>query len=152
MALNPARESCAREGRPHVAHMKSPYPSRRPIRWMATRGLLVFSTCVWGSAFAHADSEAGAARRVLEISTPSVGDELYARQAAWVLPHWRGLLERDMEIVTREGATAFKVRLIGKDGGEKRVSTEPVTMTEVFALIDAMPMRREEMKNARRRE
>jgi hypothetical protein len=57
-----------------------------------------------------------------------------------------------MDVVAREGAAAFKVRLVGKTAVKKRVSAEAVTMTEVFALIDAMPVRREKMKNARRRE
>ena len=40
----------------------------------------------------------------------------------------------------------FRISLIGKDGGVKNEWREPATPTEVFSLIDAMPMRREEMR------
>lgn len=40
----------------------------------------------------------------------------------------------------------FTVMLIGKDGGIKLSQTSPVTNTELFELIDAMPMRRQEMR------
>ena len=41
---------------------------------------------------------------------------------------------------------AFTVILIGKDGGEKLRCKEPIQSNELFATIDAMPMRRDEMK------
>jgi hypothetical protein len=40
----------------------------------------------------------------------------------------------------------FGVRVIGKDGGVKLTSTRPVTMQALAELIDAMPMRRQEMR------
>ncbi|MGF1457065.1 MAG: DUF4174 domain-containing protein [Alphaproteobacteria bacterium] len=40
----------------------------------------------------------------------------------------------------------FAVILIGKDGGEKFRSQEPVAAEDLFALIDRMPMRRNEMR------
>lgn len=40
---------------------------------------------------------------------------------------------------------AFTVLLIGKDGGIKLRSVEPVRPERLFAIIDAMPMRQEEM-------
>ncbi|MEM9882533.1 MAG: DUF4174 domain-containing protein [Planctomycetota bacterium] len=39
----------------------------------------------------------------------------------------------------------FAVRLLGKDSGVKLRSDGPVTAERLFALIDAMPMRRREM-------
>ena len=42
--------------------------------------------------------------------------------------------------------TAFEVLLVGKDGGVKLRRSGPVDCREISALIDAMPMRREEMK------
>ena len=45
----------------------------------------------------------------------------------------------------RPGAGS-QVLLIGKDGGVKLRSTEPVSTDELFALIDSMPMRRREME------
>jgi hypothetical protein len=41
---------------------------------------------------------------------------------------------------------AFALRLVGKDGGVKRQSRDVVPMETLYALIDAMPMRREEMR------
>jgi len=36
--------------------------------------------------------------------------------------------------------------LIGKDGGDKSTSASPLDSARRFATIDAMPMRREEMR------
>ncbi len=44
-------------------------------------------------------------------------------------------------------ASLFQVLLIGKDGGVKLRSSEPVAAAELFALIDTMPMRRREMRD-----
>ncbi|SFE75023.1 DUF4174 domain-containing protein [Thermoflexibacter ruber] len=41
----------------------------------------------------------------------------------------------------------FTVVLIGKDGGEKYRKNTILTSEELFAIIDAMPMRKAEMKN-----
>jgi hypothetical protein len=40
----------------------------------------------------------------------------------------------------------FTVILVGKDGGEKLRGDDKVSLTEIFSLIDAMPMRQQEMK------
>jgi hypothetical protein len=44
------------------------------------------------------------------------------------------------------GTSGFQVLLIGKDGGVKLRSSEPVAAGDFCALIDAMPMRRREMR------
>ncbi len=51
-------------------------------------------------------------------------------------------------------ATTFKIEqpayysiLIGKDGGEKLRSGTPMNTGKIFGTIDAMPMRKGEMKN-----
>lgn len=41
---------------------------------------------------------------------------------------------------------AFAAVLVGKDGGEKFRSEEPVPAEKLFGLIDAMPMRRQEIQ------
>jgi hypothetical protein len=41
---------------------------------------------------------------------------------------------------------SFEVLLVGKDGGVKFRSSEVVSPEEIFRLVDAMPMRREEMR------
>lgn len=40
----------------------------------------------------------------------------------------------------------FGLRLIGKDGTVKGTASEPVAMEELYALIDTMPMRRQEQR------
>jgi hypothetical protein len=40
----------------------------------------------------------------------------------------------------------FEVLLVGKDGGVKLRRETPVSASEINALIDTMPMRREEMR------
>lgn len=40
----------------------------------------------------------------------------------------------------------FAVALVGKDGGVKFRADEPVPAREIFGRIDAMPMRRREMR------
>lgn len=40
----------------------------------------------------------------------------------------------------------FSILLIGKDGGVKFRSRQPVATKDLFALIDAMPMRQREMR------
>jgi len=40
------------------------------------------------------------------------------------------------------------VLLIGKDGGVKMRSTDPVSRSKIFTLIDSMPMRMQEMSVA----
>ena len=41
---------------------------------------------------------------------------------------------------------AFSLILVGKDGGIKLKSGDQVDLTEVFELIDSMPMRQGEMQ------
>ncbi len=40
----------------------------------------------------------------------------------------------------------FTCILVGKDGGVKLRQESPIKLMDIFALIDAMPMRREEMR------
>jgi hypothetical protein len=44
-------------------------------------------------------------------------------------------------------ASAFAVRLVGKDGGVKRSDRDVVSMDALYAQIDSMPMRQEEMRD-----
>jgi len=46
-------------------------------------------------------------------------------------------------------APAFRIRLIGKDGGVKMDRSSPVDTLTLFSLIDAMPMRQAEMSRRR---
>ena len=111
-------------------------------------------------------------KRVLVLYAPSAKDPKLAEQLARVAKVQPGFDERDMLLVvlletagSRAGDRAlsveealalrralrfepgaFGLRLIGKDGGVKRRGNEPVAMQTVFAQIDAMPMRRAEMR------
>ena len=69
-----------------------------------------------------------------------------------------GLKERDLRVIVVVSGDAlermfkvkpgyFTVLLIGKDGGEKHRANQPVPAAEFFAMIDAMPMRQQEMRS-----
>lgn len=88
--------------------------------------------------------------RVLVIDTPSASSNAYRTQAADLLAAWDGLQERDIRIITRTDAPAFRFRLVGKDGDVKLNRAAPVPVAELFALIDSMPMRRAETAAAPR--
>ncbi len=47
------------------------------------------------------------------------------------------------------GDAPFAVVLVGKDGTVKFKSNLPISAGKVFATIDAMPMRQEEMKRGK---
>ncbi len=79
-------------------------------------------------------------------------------QLNWLTKDSIGIAERDIDIIqVKEGSNLlsqygvtsnqFTIILIGKDGGEKFRSLKPETTETLFAIIDAMPMRRSEMKN-----
>ena len=69
--------------------------------------------------------------------------------------------ERDLVLVERTGSSAeadalrrrfgvaaseFRAVLVGKDGGDKLASSEPIEAERLFAEIDRMPMRRDEVR------
>jgi len=101
-------------------------------------------------------------KRLLVISAASLDDSLLGQQRRWIQESVAGFRERDMALIElfeadSPGRSAlrskltlekgvFTVLLVGKDGGEKLRSQEPVPMAEVFALIDSMPMRKREMR------
>lgn len=95
------------------------------------------------------ESQTASPNRILVISAPSREDAAYQKQAAEFLAAWAGLVERDFLVQTRFNAPAFSVVLIGKDGGEKLRQDSLLTARELFALVDAMPMRRAEMGRGR---
>jgi hypothetical protein len=113
--------------------------------------------------------------RPLVVFAPDATDERLAAQLAAVEEARDAFRERDMEliVVLADGASRaglrplsksnasqlrkrygvargeFAVRLIGKDGGVKRSGSETFRMSEVFAQIDSMPMRRAEIAERR---
>jgi hypothetical protein len=70
-----------------------------------------------------------------------------------------GLAERDILVLSDISALGrgqlrdtlqidgFEVILIGKDGGVKLRAKTPISIQELFSLIDAMPMRRQELRD-----
>lgn len=85
-------------------------------------------------------------QRILLIAAPSLNDDAYRTQAALLLPALAGLNERDFVVQIQFSTKSFSVVLIGKDGGEKLRRAIPLSPEELFAVVDAMPMRRAEMR------
>ena len=111
-----------------------------------------------------ADAGADAMSPLLGRSRPVVilsdarDDPRVARQVASLDRFKAGCDEREIEVL-REGEPdgplrrrlgvaghGFAVVLVGKDGSVKQVWRAPVAPSRIFALIDAMPMRRREMR------
>ncbi len=110
---------------------------------------------------AHAGST-----RPLYVFAPTSGDARLASQRSIISAASSGLAERDMPVIMiiadqvsgspQSGAalrarfgiapTQFRVILVGKDGGVKMSAASPVSAQSLFALVDAMPMRRQEMR------
>jgi len=114
--------------------------------------------------------------RVLVLFSPSEFDASFQSQKQSLASSVEGVLERDLMILeilehgeSRVGnqilsgksvqdirkrlgvhTGPFQVLLIGKDGGVKLRSSEPVSMKELFGLIDSMPMRRQEMESEKK--
>jgi hypothetical protein len=60
-----------------------------------------------------------------------------------------GLPEQEQMLARRRfkvGPTEFTALLVGKDGGEKLRSHQPLSIEELNRTIDAMPMRQQEMR------
>jgi hypothetical protein len=115
-------------------------------------------------------------KRLILIFAPSTKSESYKAQAEMLRGHTEGMLDRDLivaEVFEAEssrcgeavlssdsvlglrekfsvGPGQFQVLLIGKDGTVKLRSSRPVSILELFSLIDAMPMRQEEMRKKSR--
>ncbi len=90
------------------------------------------------------------------------------RMAEKQLTVWKaaqlGMQERDLTITVVTGndllytkykvdrQTDFTLILVGKDGSEKLRTHSLLPIKKLFALIDAMPMRKEEMRNTERKQ
>lgn len=106
----------------------------------------------------NAGAQFSGKRQVFIFGVPQ--SKAVTRQLALFEKETAGVAERDMEItlVAKEMKwykkykvapdTPFTLILVGKDGGEKYRSEKPAPAAELFALIDAMPMRQSEMRRA----
>ena len=89
------------------------------------------------------------------------GSETWEKQSQELKNHEAGLRERDIEVTSfrfsKENAEQWKkwdvdtssnftYVLVGRDGGVKHKSGKIVSCKELFALVDAMPMRKYEVK------
>ena len=99
--------------------------------------------------------------RVLVLSAPDAGDAQLMAQRAALGPVRSGVAERDLVVLEAIGsgaeaqalraalglpADSFRAVLVGKDGGAKLTAAAPIPPQRLFATIDAMPMRRSEMR------
>ena len=110
--------------------------------------------------------------RVIIIFAPSSNSNDYKRQMRVFEGHEDGILDRDLIVLELfengesrwgnfslskgvapqmrrqfdAGEDQFSIFLIGKDGTVKLRSVVPLSLSEIFGLIDAMPMRQEEMR------
>ena len=85
-------------------------------------------------------------RRELIISGP-MGDPLVSEQMQALRADPDGARERELELIERE-ATAFQVELMGTDGGLKARWDNLVGVSELWAKIDATPLRRRQLREA----
>ena len=96
--------------------------------------------------------------RPLVILSDSRDDPRVAKQIA-ALDHTRPALDnRNIKVLTEAepgsrlrkslgvAERGFAVVLVGKDGGVKKVWRDPVDPKGIFTIIDAMPMRQQEMR------
>lgn len=110
--------------------------------------------------------------RILIIFSPSNNADIYINQISALNEAKKGVKDREIVILSifeKKGLSsdnqyfnsevceklrkefgikseAFSTLLIGKDGGEKYRKNAIFTVTELFTLIDAMPMRKAELK------
>ena len=83
-------------------------------------------------------------RRELIVTGPA-GDPRVSEQMQALRADPDGAHERELEILEREGE-AFQVELTGKDGGLKARWDNLVGVSELWARIDAMPVRRAQLR------
>ena len=85
-------------------------------------------------------------RRELIVSGPA-GDPRVSDQMQALGADPDGARERELELIERE-ASAFQVELMGKDGGVQARWDNLVGVSELWARIDAMPVRRRALREA----
>jgi Domain of unknown function (DUF4174) len=91
------------------------------------------------------DAAADAQRRIYESSAKGMSER------SIVLIESLGDSERSRQIRSRLSADGrrFQVFLVGKDGHAALSSHKPLSADYLFARVDAMPMRQDEMRRAR---
>ena len=99
--------------------------------------------------------------RVIILACKDTANDVFHAQMKILAADTAGIKERDLVIIHLEEAikknilnvdyaskplpdTGFRFVLRGKDGGVKLDSEKAVTLEQLYAIIDAMPMRRRE--------
>lgn len=134
-----------------------------------SRLVLALATLAWSGVVAAVPAGAGGLdplaahrgiHRVLLVSAPTDHDPTLVLQRAAYAAMQAGASERDLVLVEVVGQTVgarairqqfgldptFEAILVGKDGGAKLRSSTVLGADDLFPVIDAMPMRRREMK------
>lgn len=117
--------------------------------------LLIFLLASSGWA-AETDLSQYSGNNRLLLIFPGADLEAKQKQAMFLIQDPEGIAERDLMILdlhstddrSRHGVKVgeFTVVLIGKDGQEKLRKTSPIGLDELFKVIDAMPMRKDEVR------
>ena len=123
------------------------------------KGRIDFSDYLWKNRplllFAYSP-DASAYRTVMQ-ELNSQSDQIVARDMVIIEIFETGLVRVNARPIPAENADKLRKRfevaegmltaiLIGKDGGLKRRQTGRIDLTDIFALIDTMPMRQREMR------
>ncbi|MEL6227596.1 MAG: DUF4174 domain-containing protein [Pseudomonadota bacterium] len=136
---------------------------------LAAGALLPF--VVAGPMESHAMSGYKWKNRPLVVFAPNNQSAAFRRQVAIINARRSGFRERDMVVIAVVGnrvqaligrgpgmsavalrrrygvaAGSFRAILVGKDGGVKLSTGSPLSTGRLFGTIDAMPMRRQEMR------
>lgn len=119
-----------------------------------------------GTAMSAQASDASLSRflwknRLLVVVAPGRQDDDLVMQRRIFEQNAKGMAERQIVLIEAAGDDersrgirnqfstgdrTFKVLLVGKDGNAAASSTRPFTADELFGKVDAMPMRRDEMR------
>jgi len=90
-----------------------------------------------------------AEHRTLLLRAPTADHPQLLAQRAILDADPDGLSERDVAVVMAldpAGPQRFEAVLVGKDGREKLRQSTPLSLAALYALIDAMPMRKAEQR------
>ena len=138
-------------------------PTFRMLSLLTSGVLALAGVLAMSSASADADPLAryrGNAR-VLVVFAADEGDPQLTRQKDLLLGARHGVAERDLVVIEAIGSSSeadrlrrklgvpnseFRAVLVGKDGSAKLTDTAAIAPDRLFATIDAMPMRRQEMR------
>jgi len=101
-------------------------------------------------------------KRKLLLVTDNILNAHFLEEEKMLQTDSAGIKERDLTITTitpsnnkaiyskwMNNNKGFRLILIGKDGGEKFTSDTPVSCQQLYAIIDAMPMRQQEIKSGK---